>query len=82
MSTTVSTGDYTVTSTHESAADMTAALGPDTLDSTEPRVLVDKGVKVEDDEADPISKAASELGKKGGEAAVMSAADSCVEVTV
>jgi hypothetical protein len=70
VSTTVAVGDYTVTSTHESAADMAEALKPEKAETTEARVITDKGKKVaEEPEKDSVSKAAAELGKKGGEAA-------------
>lgn len=69
MSTTIATGDgYTVESTHESASDMLEALTPQE-ENDQPRVLRDKGKDVEPEETDPLSKAAAELGKKGGKAA-------------
>jgi len=56
-----------VTSNHESAEEISAALKPEKEESPEPRVLVDKGKPVE--EPDEVSEAAAKLGKKGGEAA-------------
>lgn len=60
----------TVTSTSESAAQISSALSAKESDSSEPRVLVDQGEVVEEEpEKEGISRAASEMGKKGGEAA-------------
>lgn len=60
----------TMTSNSESAEDMVADLTPKDDEKPQPKVLVDKGVPVEDEEPkDGLSKAAAELGKKGGEAA-------------
>ena len=67
MSSTVSVGGFEVTSSHEGAAAMVESLKPSEADSDAPKILRDGGQDVE--EPDPISKAASELGKKGGEAA-------------
>ena len=70
MSTTVSVGSMTMTSNSESAEDMVADLTPKEDEKPQPKVLVDKGVPVEDEEPkEGLSKAAAELGKKGGEAA-------------
>lgn len=69
MSTTVAAGSLTVTSTSESAEAMSAALSGEPEKDKTPRVLVNKGVPVEDEPKDEVSEAASKLGKKGGEAA-------------
>lgn len=56
---TVQSGDFTITSSHETPEQMTAELGNDTKVET-----------TDDGNGEPdLSKAASELGKKGGEAA-------------
>lgn len=67
MSTVVTVGGLTATSTTESAADMTTALSPSEPEAPEPRVVQDKGQPVDPEKAE-ISKAASKLGEKGGEA--------------
>src|SRR5438128_2255531 len=81
MSTTVAVGGLEVTSNHESAQDMVASLSPDKAESSQPRVLVDGGKAVPQessekvDEKANLSRAASELGKKGGAAAAAKRAE-------
>jgi hypothetical protein len=69
VSSTVTVGDFEITSNVGDAASMVESLRPEEPDSKEPRILVDKGKPVKQEEPDKLSKAASELGKKGGEAA-------------
>lgn len=73
MSTSVVSGGFELTSNHESGADMLEALAP-REDSPAPRITVDKGepVKQEDGAA---SAAAATLGKKGGEASAKARAE-------
>lgn len=53
-----------------SAADMVASLTPPEADAAKtPRVTVEAGKPVKQPSDDPVSRAASELGKKGGKAA-------------
>lgn len=68
MSSTVSLGSMTVTSTHESGAEVAAALKPPAEDSAEPKILVDKGQPVDEEPKEGLSKAASDLGKEGAKA--------------
>ena len=58
-----------VTSNHESADDMAAALTPEKEEQPKPKVIRDKGEDVEEEPKEGLSKAASDLGKKGGKAA-------------
>jgi hypothetical protein len=67
QSVTVQAGDYSVTSSHEDEASMIASLSEAKPESKEPRVV--KPIPDDPEEKSPLSKAASELGKKGGEAA-------------
>ena len=69
MSSTVQMGSATITSVGESAADVVKALKPQEESKDEPKILVDDGQPVEEEpEKKGLSKAASELGKKGGKA--------------
>lgn len=64
-----------ISSNSESAADMLETLGSPKNDRT-PRILVDRGKAVDKDDAgDEASKAASVLGKKGGQAAAAKRAE-------
>lgn len=72
MSTIVSGDGWTADSSDESAEDMVAALTPDEPEDDTPRVISNKGKKAEGAEPKPkdkLSRAASELGKRGGQAA-------------
>lgn len=73
MSTTVQTADgFNVTSSNESAESMLAVLDVPEEGQRRARVIQDKGKAVEQDdepEPDALSKAASEMGKKGAAAA-------------
>lgn len=62
-----------ISSNSESAADMLETLGSPKNDRT-PRILVDRGKAVDKDD-DEASKAASVLGKKGGQAAAAKRAE-------
>lgn len=77
MSSSVVVGKYEVSSNHESAADMVKALAPAKEGSKEPRITVDGGKPVEQDDEGKakVSEAARELGKKGGEATAKARAD-------
>jgi hypothetical protein len=66
MSTTVSMGDFNVTS-NSPAADVVASLTPVKEDAAQPKVIVEDGQNVE--EKARLAKAAAELGKAGGKAA-------------
>ena len=68
---TVSVDGWDISGTDESASDMLEGLsGPDEAAINAPHIKVDRGQKVEPEEPkEGLSKAASELGKKGGEAA-------------
>lgn len=68
MSTTVAVAGMELTSNHESADSMMESLRPSKDEGSEPRLVKDKGEAVEEPK-NGISKAASEMGKKGGEAA-------------
>jgi hypothetical protein len=63
---TVGTDSFRVTSNTEKAEDMIAALEPPDPKANKPRILSTDGETVE--EKDPVSEAASTLGKKGGKA--------------
>lgn len=72
MSSTVAVGGFELISSSESAEDMAAALTPKAEDEKlKPRIVQREGKPVEpqDEQAEVVSKAASELGKRGGEAA-------------
>ena len=70
MSSTVQFGSMEATSTSTSAKDMVEALKPEQDNQPKAKVLVDKGVPVEEETPkDEVSEAASTLGKKGGKAA-------------
>lgn len=71
MATSVTGDGWTLTGASESRDEMLAALSTDKPDSQEPKVTRKDGKPVTepDEEAERVSKAASELGKKGGEAA-------------
>jgi len=70
MSSTVVAGDFTVTSSYESADSMVEALTPQEEAPDTPQVIKDGGKTVEaDDPKEGLSKAASELGKAGAKAA-------------
>lgn len=70
MSTTVQTAGFTVTGSAPSA-DVIASLTPSDPDAEQPKVIVKDGQPVteEDTAKEKLSEAASELGKKGAEAA-------------
>ncbi|HEX6038909.1 hypothetical protein [Longimicrobium sp.] len=71
MSSTVQVDGYDVTSTHETADAMVEALTPEKPEGSGPRVLRDQGKAVPQQDPDEakVSEAASELGKRGGQAA-------------
>lgn len=70
MSTTVlAPSGFEISSNHEDADSMIGSLAPDKAEAKTPRVLVNKGEKVQPEEKDETSQAASVLGKKGGDAA-------------
>lgn len=71
MSTTVQVpGGFEITSNSETAEEMVKALTPKKDEGKVPKVIVDKGKRIEPEpEKEPLSKAASELGKAGGKAA-------------
>jgi hypothetical protein len=77
MSSTVVAGGFEITSNTESAAEMKEALASSQKDDSadEPRIVSDRGEDVEDKPKSGLSKAASELGKKGGEAAAKARKD-------
>src|SRR5688572_21892017 len=77
MSSTVVAGGIEISSNSETAAEMTAALTKSQdKDSEVPRALVDGGKPVEEDGVKgALSKAAAELGKKGGDAAAKKRAE-------
>lgn len=69
---TVAVGGLEITSSHETAEEMVKALTPaDKDESKQPRVIkpIPDKPKAEESGKSPLSKAASELGRKGGEAA-------------
>jgi hypothetical protein len=66
----VTAGSVTMTSNTASAEELTEVLAPSEEKPEKPKVRMDRGVPVEEEEAkEGLSKAASELGKKGGKAA-------------
>lgn len=71
MSTTVlAPSGFEISSNHEDAESMLGSLATEKAETKTPRVLVKGGQPVKDDgEKDETAKAASVLGKKGGEAA-------------
>ena len=78
MSTTVTFGSMEATSTSASAEEISAVLSEKDEKPDKPSVLVDKGEPVEEKpepEKKGISKAASELGKRGGKAAAAARKD-------
>jgi hypothetical protein len=77
VSSTVAVGGLEISSNHESAEEMVTALKPPKEDDGKtPRVVEDAGKGREPEaEPDPLSKAAAELGKKGGEAAAKARAE-------
>jgi hypothetical protein len=77
VSSTVAVGGMEISSNHESAEEMVTALKPPKEDDGKtPRVVEDAGKVLEPEaEPDPLSKAAAELGKKGGEAAAKARAE-------
>jgi general stress protein YciG len=73
MSSTVAVGSMEVSSNHESAQEMVAALKPSKEASSEPRVVSDAG---KDTESEPdLSEHMREIGKKGGEASARARAE-------
>ena len=78
--TTVQSGSMVVTSNHESAEDMVTSLSPEKPESSKPKVLVNDGQVVEEEKPkEGLSKAASDLGKKGGKAAAKARAAAAKE---
>ena len=76
MGSTVAVGGLEISSNTESAKDMVAVLKPKEDKPAEPRIVEDAGQVVEPEpEPSELSKAASELGKKGGEAAAKARAE-------
>lgn len=78
---TVSVDGWDISGTDESASDMLEGLsGPDEAAINAPHIKVDRGQPVEAEEPkEGLSKAASELGKKGGEAAAKAKAKAARE---
>lgn len=68
MSSTVSVGDFTVTSNAD-AASMVESLRPEGEDDGQPKIITDRGEPAEKEPKEGLSKAASELGKEGAKAA-------------
>ena len=66
---TVAVGGFEITSNHESADEMVAALKPKEEARTDPHEVTPGTEAEEEGPKEKLSKAASELGKKGGEAA-------------
>lgn len=76
MSSTVSLGSMTISSNTESAEEMVEALTTKEEKDPKPKILADKGAKVEEEKPkEGLSKAASDLGKEGGKAAAKARKD-------
>ncbi len=69
MSTMVTAGSVTMTSNTASAEELTEVLAPSEEKPEKPKVRMDRGVPVEDEPKEGLSKAASDLGKEGAKAA-------------
>lgn len=72
---TVAVGGLEISSNTESAQEMVKVLKPKEDKPAEPQILEDAGKPVAPEEQSELSRAASELGKKGGEAAAKARAE-------
>ena len=75
MGSTVAVGGLEISSNTESAQEMVKVLKPKEDKPAEPQILEDAGKPVAPEEQSELSRAASELGKKGGEAAAKARAE-------